>query len=122
MQMVPTVGHVRDVLVRGLRHLAEAEQRAARWKSEGSRVRRVFHGVDNRKAIEIMRQTMRGRDRKQIVSLLTWQIARSLGNATRFTEPLAWWNAERWQLPDRRVAARLAALQRGEATPGRRRP
>lgn len=106
-RMIPTVGHARDALVFALRHIAEVEQR-------GRRVRRVFRGVDNRRAVELVRLALTGRDRRERISLLTWQIVRDLGNATPYTAPKAWWNAERWILANMRVGRRVDALRRGE--------
>lgn len=105
---IPTVGHVRDVLVFALRHLAEAARR-------DRRVRRVFRGINNDQAVELLRRVLAGRDRRERVSLLTWQIARDLGNATPYTAAKAWWNAAWWILPNARVNRRLDALRRGES-------
>lgn len=104
--LVPTVHHVRGLLVFALRHIAEAERRRA--------CAAVFAGMSNRRAVELVRRAMKGRDGRERVSLLTWQIVRALGNATPHTAPKAWWNTERWLLHDRRVAARVTALKRGE--------
>jgi hypothetical protein len=106
-RMIPTVGHVRDLLVFALRHVVEAEEKRIR-------TRRVFRGIDNRRAIELLRSELKGRDRRLRVSQLTWQIARDLGNATKCTSPAAWWNTKRWILADMRVNRRVAVL-RGEA-------
>lgn len=105
--MVPTAGHARRALVFALRHIAEAERRRA--------CAAVFSGISNRRAVELVRQLLRGLPDNTRISLLTWQVVRTLGNAPPHTASKAWWNAERWQLPDTAVRVRLDALRRGDA-------
>ena len=104
---VPSVGRVRWVLVCALRNLTEAERR-------GVKVRRVFYGIDNRRAVAFVRRVLRGRANAERSSLLTWQVARWLANATPYTAPKAYYNATRWLVGDRAVFAQLGALVRGE--------
>lgn len=84
----PTVGHVRDVLTWALRHYATAERR-------GLKVPRAFGGIDNHRAVAIIRAVLRGRPRQSIVSRATFDTARKLSNITGLAER-AWHNQPGW--------------------------
>jgi len=84
----PTVGHVRDVLTWALRHYATAKLR-------GLKVPRAFGGVDNDRAVAIIRDVLRGRPRESIVSRATFDAARKLSNITGRADK-AWYNQPRW--------------------------
>lgn len=84
----PTVGHVRDVLTWALRHYATAKRR-------GLKVVCAFGGVDNHRAVAIIRDVLRGRQRESIVSRATFDAARKLSNVTGLADK-AWYNQPGW--------------------------
>lgn len=88
---IPTVGQVRWVLVCALRHLAEARKRKAP-------VKRAIEGIDNARAVEIIRRALKGHPKSREVSRFTWNAARSLANATDLVPAKAFYNTPRWVL------------------------
>lgn len=83
--LTPTVGHCRDVLTWGRRHLVKARSAGCplpeAWAELG-RLRRLLAGLP----------------RDQPVGRALWKRCRAVGNAAG-SAPCAWWNARRWGGP-----------------------
>lgn len=119
--MHPTVGHARDVITWGLRHIKTARERGmpvghigGRGPGQGQR------GETAENAAKILRQLLAGRPRNWPISIQLWRLVRTFGNATELTGPKAWWNAPRWvQAHEVAVHAIPAARLFGEPDPSR---
>jgi hypothetical protein len=83
VKLTPTVGHCRDVLIFGRRHLVAAtnagEDHELVWVE-----------------LAAIRKALAGKRRDEAVDRAMWQRCRRVGNATGRQAPKAWWNARRW--------------------------